>query len=74
MFFLSQPSTLFEVRSHPTQYQTLGIKHLSIRHIRVFLQLVHRPVRGTPVRQEGRRTMMSIPKCVIIVVCPTSIL
>ena len=63
MFFSSQLFTLLKLHSHPTQCQTLCIKHISICDIRIrvflqlaHLQLVHRPVRGIPVRQEGRRT------------------
>jgi hypothetical protein len=69
MFFLSQPSVLLKLHSHPTQHQIM-----CIRGIRVFLQLVHKPTRGMPVRREGRRTMVLMTQYVIIVVCLTTIL
>ena len=71
---LPQPLTLLNLHSHPTQYEILFIKHLSFWVIRVFLQLVHRLVRGIPVRRAGRRIMMLITQCVIIVVRSTPIL
>ena len=58
MIFLSQPSTNLKLCSHPTLYGRLCIKLLSIRDIRVFLQLVHRPVRVMAVRRGGRRIMV----------------
>jgi hypothetical protein len=73
MFFLSQPSTLLKLHSHPRQYQLLCIKHLSIRDIRAPLQLAHKPIRGMPMRRVGLRAMVLITQYVNIVVYLISI-
>ena len=74
IFFLSQPFALLKSRSHPNQHRFLCTKHLSIPDILVPLQLVHRPIRGMLVRQEGLRTMEFIIQYVNIGIHLTSII